>query len=187
MRWHLNACMPQGLRARQWATLAQCTSLLAALLQRERPSLQHPSSPGGITQCCVRSSVGSGAPGHEGMPATVAGCLSTAQCSNLLCGLCCTCCTVHAVIPPGSPSMGCSCAERQQLLCCLQGLAYMHSMHRLHQSLGPGSVILSTHQEIDAPSLQVQLRDLAFAVDIRSVLRGLSDTKRCHLRGTPAL
>eukprot|EP00891_Asterochloris_glomerata_P003128 jgi/Astpho2/3128/Aster-x1121 len=47
-----------------------------------------------------------------------------------------------------------------------QGLAYMHSMHRLHQSLGPGSVILSTHQEIDAPSLQVQLRDLAFAVDI---------------------
>ena len=73
--------------------------------------------------------------------------------------------------------MGCSCAERQQLLCCLQGLAFMHSMHRLHQSLGPGSVILSTHQEIDAPSLQVQLRDLAFAVDIRSVLRSLCETQ----------
>ena len=74
------------------------------------------------------------------------------------------------------PSLACSCAERQQSLCCLQGLAFMHSMHRLHQSLGPGSVILSTHQEIDAPSLQVQLRDLAFAVDIRSVLRGWSGT-----------
>ena len=71
-------------------------------------------------------------------------------------------------------SMGCSCAGRQQLLCCLQGLAFMHSMHRLHQSLGPGSVILSTHQEIDAPSLRVQLRDLAFAVDIRSVLKVFS-------------
>ena len=78
--------------------------------------------------------------------------------------------------PAARPFLGCSCAERQRSLCCLQGLAFMHSMHRLHQSLGPGSVILSTHQEIDAPSLQVQLRDLAFAVDIRSVLRGCSKT-----------
>lgn len=48
----------------------------------------------------------------------------------------------------------------------LEGLQYMHTNNRLHQSLGPGSVVLSTAQERDAGVLRVRLRDLAFSVDV---------------------
>lgn len=46
------------------------------------------------------------------------------------------------------------------------GLDYMHSNGRLHQSLGPSSVIINTLAEKDAYSLVPQLRDMAFSVDI---------------------
>jgi len=48
----------------------------------------------------------------------------------------------------------------------LTGLAFMHSRNRLHQSLGPSSLILSTTEERDAYGLRCRLRDLAFAVDV---------------------
>ncbi|KAK4835820.1 hypothetical protein QYF36_014948 [Acer negundo] len=47
------------------------------------------------------------------------------------------------------------------------GLAYMHDHDRLHQSLGPSSVVLNTIAERDAAYLIPRLRDLAFSVDIR--------------------
>ncbi|KAI5084689.1 hypothetical protein GOP47_0000858 [Adiantum capillus-veneris] len=46
------------------------------------------------------------------------------------------------------------------------GLAHMHSNGRLHQSLGPSSVVINTLAEKDAYSLVPQLRDMAFSVDI---------------------
>lgn len=46
------------------------------------------------------------------------------------------------------------------------GLAYMHDHDRLHQSLGPSSVILNTIVEKDAAYLVPRLRDLSFSVDI---------------------
>lgn len=46
------------------------------------------------------------------------------------------------------------------------GLVYMHSRGRLHQSLGPASVVINTMEERDVFFLQPQLRDLAFSVDI---------------------
>ncbi|XP_057970097.1 uncharacterized protein LOC131159317 isoform X2 [Malania oleifera] len=49
----------------------------------------------------------------------------------------------------------------------LSGLAYMHDHDRLHQSLGPSSVVLNTMVERDATYLVPRLRDLAFSVDIR--------------------
>ncbi|XP_010245197.1 PREDICTED: uncharacterized protein LOC104588806 isoform X2 [Nelumbo nucifera] len=49
----------------------------------------------------------------------------------------------------------------------MSGLAYMHDRNRLHQSLGPSSVILNTIVEKDAAYLVPQLRDLAFSVDVR--------------------
>ncbi|XAR52078.1 Non-specific serine/threonine protein kinase [Bertholletia excelsa] len=49
----------------------------------------------------------------------------------------------------------------------LCGLAYMHDNNRLHQSLGPASVVLNTVVEREADYLAPQLRDLAFSVDIR--------------------
>ncbi|KAF6148513.1 hypothetical protein GIB67_042472 [Kingdonia uniflora] len=49
----------------------------------------------------------------------------------------------------------------------MSGLAYMHSRDRLHQSLGPASIILNTIVEKDAAYLIPRLRDLAFSVDIR--------------------
>ncbi|PSS04553.1 Serine/threonine-protein kinase [Actinidia chinensis var. chinensis] len=49
----------------------------------------------------------------------------------------------------------------------LCGLAYMHDQERLHQSLGPASVVLNTMVESEAPYLVPRLRDLAFSVDIR--------------------
>ncbi|KAG4177394.1 hypothetical protein ERO13_A11G303500v2 [Gossypium hirsutum] len=48
----------------------------------------------------------------------------------------------------------------------MNGLAYMHNHERLHQSLGPASVILNTIVERDAVYLVPKLRDLAFSVDI---------------------
>ncbi|KAI6672149.1 hypothetical protein NL676_000055 [Syzygium grande] len=47
------------------------------------------------------------------------------------------------------------------------GLAFMHERERLHQSLGPSSVVLNTMTERDAAYLVPRLRDLAFSVDIR--------------------
>ncbi|KAK2972870.1 hypothetical protein RJ640_028398 [Escallonia rubra] len=49
----------------------------------------------------------------------------------------------------------------------LRGLAYMHDHDRLHQSLGPASVVLNTMAEREARYLIPRLRDLAFSVDIR--------------------
>lgn len=46
------------------------------------------------------------------------------------------------------------------------GLAYMHDHDRLHQSLGPASVVLNTKSEREAAYLIARLRDLAFSVDI---------------------
>lgn len=46
------------------------------------------------------------------------------------------------------------------------GLAYMHAHDRLHQSLGPASVVLNTPSEREAQYLVPRLRDLAFSVDI---------------------
>ncbi|KAH6812589.1 Protein kinase superfamily protein [Perilla frutescens var. frutescens] len=59
----------------------------------------------------------------------------------------------------------------------IRGLAYMHDHDRLHQSLGPASVVLNTIVEKDAAYLIPRLRDLAFSVDIRfSELNGNSNT-----------
>ncbi|XP_071934033.1 uncharacterized protein [Coffea arabica] len=49
----------------------------------------------------------------------------------------------------------------------MRGLAYMHDNDRLHQSLGPYSVVLNTMVEKEAAYLVPRLRDLAFAVDVR--------------------
>lgn len=48
----------------------------------------------------------------------------------------------------------------------LRGLAFMHDHNRLHQSLGPASVVLNTIAEREAAYLVPRLRDLAFSVDI---------------------
>lgn len=47
-----------------------------------------------------------------------------------------------------------------------QGLAYMHARERLHQSVGPSSVVLNTTDVSGARPLLVRLRDLAFSVDV---------------------
>ncbi|KAE9606486.1 hypothetical protein Lal_00014041 [Lupinus albus] len=49
----------------------------------------------------------------------------------------------------------------------MRGLAYMHDHDRLHQSLGPFSVVLNTISEREARYLIPRLRDLAFSVDVR--------------------
>ncbi|XP_071707281.1 uncharacterized protein [Rutidosis leptorrhynchoides] len=49
----------------------------------------------------------------------------------------------------------------------LCGLAYMHDNERLHQSIGPASVVLNTMVDKDSAYLVPRLRDLAFSVDIR--------------------
>ncbi|KAG2653198.1 uncharacterized protein LOC120656880 [Panicum virgatum] len=48
----------------------------------------------------------------------------------------------------------------------MSGLLHMHNHDRLHQSLGPSSVILNTVMEKEGPYLVPRLRDLAFSVDI---------------------
>lgn len=56
---------------------------------------------------------------------------------------------------------------REQPSCIkLQGLAFMHANSRLHQSIGPGSVIINKTDERELRVMQARLRDLAFAVDI---------------------
>ncbi|KAK8926246.1 hypothetical protein KSP39_PZI018949 [Platanthera zijinensis] len=49
----------------------------------------------------------------------------------------------------------------------INGLAFMHDHDRLHQSIGPASVVLNTISEGEAVYLVPRLRDLAFSVDIR--------------------
>ncbi|XP_010549842.1 PREDICTED: uncharacterized protein LOC104820893 isoform X2 [Tarenaya hassleriana] len=49
----------------------------------------------------------------------------------------------------------------------MRGLAFMHDHDRLHQSLGPSSIVLNTTAEREAIYLIPRLRDLAFSVDIR--------------------
>ncbi|XP_010453854.1 PREDICTED: uncharacterized protein LOC104735718 isoform X2 [Camelina sativa] len=49
----------------------------------------------------------------------------------------------------------------------MKGLAFMHANDRLHQSLGPSSIVLNTPAEREAIYLIPRLRDLAFSVDIR--------------------
>lgn len=48
----------------------------------------------------------------------------------------------------------------------MKGVAFMHANSRLHQSIGPGSVVLNKSDERDLRVMQARLRDLAFAVDI---------------------
>ncbi|CAN6486556.1 unnamed protein product [Victoria cruziana] len=48
----------------------------------------------------------------------------------------------------------------------MNGLAFMHEHDRLHQSLGPASVVLNTIREKDVAYLVPRVRDLAFSVDI---------------------
>lgn len=50
----------------------------------------------------------------------------------------------------------------------IQGLAFMHANSRLHQSIGPGSVVINKTDEREVRVMQARLRDLAFAVDISS-------------------
>ncbi|XP_027361142.1 uncharacterized protein LOC113869160 [Abrus precatorius] len=49
----------------------------------------------------------------------------------------------------------------------MRGLVYLHEHDRLHQSLGPFSVVLNTISEREAPYLIPRLRDLAFSVNVR--------------------
>ncbi|XP_020571990.1 uncharacterized protein LOC110018868 [Phalaenopsis equestris] len=51
----------------------------------------------------------------------------------------------------------------------INGLAFMHDHDRLHQSIGPASVVLNTISEGEATYLVPRLRDLAFSVNIRFV------------------
>ncbi|GJN21921.1 hypothetical protein PR202_gb09444 [Eleusine coracana subsp. coracana] len=48
----------------------------------------------------------------------------------------------------------------------LCGLVHMHNHDRLHQSIGPSSVVLNTVMEKEGRYLVPKLRDLAFSVDI---------------------
>ncbi|KAG2660692.1 uncharacterized protein LOC120713431 [Panicum virgatum] len=48
----------------------------------------------------------------------------------------------------------------------MSGLLHMHNHDRLHQSLGPSSIILNTVMDKEGPYLVPRLRDLAFSVDI---------------------
>ena len=42
----------------------------------------------------------------------------------------------------------------------------MHARNRLHQSVGPSSVVLSSTDDSGSRPLLVRLRDLAFSVDV---------------------
>jgi len=58
-------------------------------------------------------------------------------------------------------------------------LAFMHSRNYLHQSLGAASVFMDSTAERDARTVRVQLRDLAFAVDVSDkALRDLAEARR---------
>lgn len=62
--------------------------------------------------------------------------------------------------------------QRRQAFVCsilrqtMQGIAFMHANSRLHQSIGPGSVVINMSDERDLRAMQARLRDLAFAVNI---------------------
>jgi hypothetical protein len=47
-----------------------------------------------------------------------------------------------------------------------EGLCHLHKHDRLHQSLGPTSVVLNTIDERDVTTLTACVRDLAFSVDV---------------------
>lgn len=49
----------------------------------------------------------------------------------------------------------------------MRGLAYLHNHDRLHQSLGPSSIVINTIVEREAAYLIPRLRDLAFSIDLR--------------------
>ncbi|KAL9327870.1 hypothetical protein ACSQ67_002873 [Phaseolus vulgaris] len=49
----------------------------------------------------------------------------------------------------------------------MKGVAYLHDHDRLHQSLGPFSVVLNTISEKEGSYLIPRLRDLAFSVNVR--------------------
>lgn len=59
-----------------------------------------------------------------------------------------------------------ACVCLQLLRQVFTGLEFMHAGGRLHQSLGPASVLLSTSDERDAAVMRARLTDLAFSVDI---------------------
>ncbi|GMH41662.1 hypothetical protein BSKO_09572 [Bryopsis sp. KO-2023] len=48
----------------------------------------------------------------------------------------------------------------------MAALAFMHRNGRLHQSLGPNSLMLTTFEELKVVDLEVRLWDLAFSVDV---------------------
>ncbi|CAM8935117.1 unnamed protein product [Rhodiola kirilowii] len=55
----------------------------------------------------------------------------------------------------------------QLLYGTINGIAFMHDLDRLHQSVGPASIVLNTITEREAAYVIPRLRDLAFSVDIR--------------------
>jgi hypothetical protein len=48
----------------------------------------------------------------------------------------------------------------------LTGLAYMHARRRLHNAFSPGAVLLNTTSEQEPGALHVEIRELAFGVDV---------------------
>lgn len=48
----------------------------------------------------------------------------------------------------------------------LRGLSFMHANNRVHQSLFPESLLLSSTEERDASFLRVRLYDFGFALDV---------------------
>ena len=85
-----------------------------------------------------------------------------------------------ATLPCTTSTLGDSAAsEASSVICCwvprflltlpvprIQGLAYIHSRNRLHQSLGPSSVVLNTTNYKGSRPLLARLQDLAFSVDV---------------------
>lgn len=65
---------------------------------------------------------------------------------------------------------------RSIMLQLLRGVRFLHSQNRLHQSLGPGSLFLTSIEENSPGTLQVRLSDLAFAVDISDAALGAAPT-----------
>ena len=98
------------------------------------------------------------------------------RCSNLAASRCTIhahCCLPHRCAPQSAintplskRSLDAAAHVLQVLRHALEGVAHLHGQQRLHQSLGPGSVVLSTVQERDAAVMTARLRDLAFSVDV---------------------
>ena len=72
--------------------------------------------------------------------------------------------TYHVAVVPGLTCL---------VHALMQGLAFMHSRQRLHQSLGPASVLLNTRGEADIDQLQVvsQASDHHFVPVCQTCLR----------------